>query len=289
MDTITIARRIYEPTDRRLGRHVEHDSRSRAYAFHARAGAVLHSVRHERHIPVLDQGNLGSCTGNAATGALGTGRNYVGKVTEQTLDENFAVSAYHLATTLDNVPGTYPPNDTGSTGLAVSKAVQGLGLISGYQHTFTATDAYAALQIGPVIVGTNWYNSQFDTDPDGRCRVGSGGIAGGHEYVVDQIDIENSRVWFTNSWGTSWGLAGRAYYTFADFQRLLDEDGDCCLFVPLTQPAPPPQPPTPPVSTDPAGDALWAATDEWAHARHTGSNARAAKSVLAWAKATGRA
>jgi len=56
-------------------------------------------------------------------------------------------------------------------------------------------------------------------------------------------------------------------------------------FVPNSQPAPEP---TPTPTGDAAGDALWSATKSWSHAAHTGGNARAARSVRDWAKATGR-
>ena len=52
---------------RGLGRLIEHDERSRRYAFDA-SKVKLASVHHERRVPVLDQGDLGSCTGNAMTG-----------------------------------------------------------------------------------------------------------------------------------------------------------------------------------------------------------------------------
>src|SRR5262245_14501855 len=59
------------PTDPRLGRHVRHDPRSWNFAFGAVADTSrLASVRHESQIPTLDQGQLGSCTGNAATKCL---------------------------------------------------------------------------------------------------------------------------------------------------------------------------------------------------------------------------
>lgn len=51
-----------------------------------------------------------------------------------------------------------------------------------------------------------------------------------------------------------------------------------------TQPTPPPTDPTPPADADAT---LWTATKSWANGVHTGSNAKAAKSVLAWAKAKG--
>ncbi|MEV5953720.1 hypothetical protein AB0M11_08075, partial [Streptomyces sp. NPDC051987] len=60
-------------TGGRLGRHIEHDPRSRAYALSedllpSTYTSAVHTVR----IPVLDQGSLGSCTGNAAEAFAGT-------------------------------------------------------------------------------------------------------------------------------------------------------------------------------------------------------------------------
>lgn len=52
---------------RRLGRHVHHDPRSLRYLVPARAGAIQ-SVRHDRRIPVLDQGSLGQLHGQRLRG-----------------------------------------------------------------------------------------------------------------------------------------------------------------------------------------------------------------------------
>lgn len=46
-----------------LGRVVDHDERSRLYQ--ARLATTQRSVLWGHHAPVLDQGELGSCTGNA--------------------------------------------------------------------------------------------------------------------------------------------------------------------------------------------------------------------------------
>jgi hypothetical protein len=55
-----------------LGRHVDHDSRSLAYAHGVLPKSAIQSVSWTRRIDVLDRGQIGSCTGNAATGILGT-------------------------------------------------------------------------------------------------------------------------------------------------------------------------------------------------------------------------
>ena len=246
---------------RPLGRHVRHDPRSLRYLFPERDPATLTSVRHERAIPVLNQGNLGSCTGNAAEGCVGSQPFYAtipGTVPSRptgnaVADEDQAVALYSAATKLDDYDGSYPPEDTGSDGLSVAKAAQKAGLISGYQHCTSLNAALAALAERPVIAGINWYDS-FDAPlPSGFMTITDGAqIRGGHEVCLDQLDVENRRVWFTNSWGTGWGVDGRACLSWADFKRLLSEDGDVTVFVPVSEPAPTPTPPTP-TPSDPLG------------------------------------
>lgn len=276
-------------TDPRLNRHIRHDDRSRAYAFDT-TGLSIVSAKHTRRIPVLDQGNLGSCTGNAGIGCLGTdpyystvagvgGRELTRRGTAQavrySLDEAGAVQLYSDAETIDG-DGPYPPNDNGSTGLSVAQALKNAGEISGYQHTFTLDDALKALGVTPVITGVKWYSNMYDPDQDGRVYP-TGTVAGGHEFVVDEIDATNQRVWFTNSWGESWGLNGRAYLTFADWGDLLGQQGDVTIFTPLTSPAPTPAP-TP---GDPDHQLL-ADLAHWLAEHHIGDNARAKTAVLRW-------
>ena len=59
---------------------------------------------------------------------------------------------------------------------------------------------------------------------------------------MDELDVENKRIWMCNSWNTSWGVEGRAYFTWDDFGALLAAQGDCTVFVPVSQPAPTPDP-----------------------------------------------
>jgi hypothetical protein len=231
--------------DYRLGRHVEHDERSFAYAFTAAPTAKIQSVRHERKIGILDQGQLGSCTGNAMCGLLGSEPFYdtLTPEVQKSLDEEEAVTLYSAATKLDNVNGDYPPKDTGSTGLAVAKAAQNMGLISGYQHTFSYDAFLAALMQQPVIVGTNWYQSMFTPDKNGVVSIASGSqVAGGHEYEAVGYDATQDNVIFANSWGTSWGTDGFFQMSSATFKRLLSEQGDATVPVPLSTQPPQPQP-----------------------------------------------
>ncbi len=207
-----------------LGRLVEHDPRSRN--FPAPVAETLVTTFHRRHSRVLDQGDLGSCTGNAMAGLLGTDPHYVSRA-KPTRNERLAVELYSLATELDDVAGVYPPDDTGSTGLGVARAARQLGLIGGYAHAFGVDHVLGALVLGPVIVGVNWYDS-FDVPTNGVVEIGVGAqVRGGHEFELVGLDMSVGRVRAVNSWGTGWGVRGRFEFSFDTLRRLLAEDGDC--------------------------------------------------------------
>lgn len=202
----------------RLGRHVHHDERSRAYRITPHPAPK--SVTWKRHVKPFDQGDLGSCTGNAMAGALSTAP-FTHRFTERR-----AVTLYEQATALDDVPGQYPPDDTGSSGLAVAKAAQSDGLIATYLHCFSLADVISALQDGPCIAGTNWYTGMDTPYADGIVHA-TGTVRGGHEYELVGVDLDSEYFLACNSWGTSWGpLGGYFKIPFADFTRLLAEQGD---------------------------------------------------------------
>ena len=43
------------------------------------------------------------------------------------------------------------------------------------------------LNVGPVVVGTNWYYGMFYPDTTGLIKI-RGGLAGGHAYVINGVD-----------------------------------------------------------------------------------------------------
>jgi hypothetical protein len=290
----TILKHYPDSTDPRLGRNVNHDSESRRYAVDTAALQVV-SVRWLRTIGPLDQGNVGSCTGNAGVGAIATvpfaDDTPFAPTETYSLDEDGALELYSDAEDIDG-DGPYPPNDNGSSGLSIAKALKNAGYISGYQHTFSKDDALKALQVAPGIFGTNWYESMFDTDADGRLRI-SGKVAGGHEVEIREVDAEKEQVWIDNSWGGAWGVQGRAYLTFGDYERLLNELGDMVFFVPLAKPAPTPGPePTPTPTPDPTPTptptpedpdaALEVVARPWALRRHYMGNRDMWHATQAW-------
>jgi hypothetical protein len=209
----------------RLGRHVEHDIRSLAYAIEPWSEKRLQSALWRRRSPILDQAQTGSCTGNALAGALGTDSARTRGF--DNVDEQLALQLYERATQLDRIPGEYPPDDTGSTGLAVCKAGKQLDYLSGYHHALSLHAALTALQHGPVITGVNWYDSFDEPDSQGRIEITPGAqVRGAHEFLVRGVEVSRKEVYCDNSWGDIWGLQGRFVMTWSTWDRLLSEHGD---------------------------------------------------------------
>lgn len=275
--------RFRDVRDPRLGRHVQHDERSRRFAYRGPVSPP-HTVRHERHVPVFDQGAVGSCTGNAAVGCLATGPFFPtineGDAAEiRSLDQRAAVHVYSQASAIDPFRGQYPPDDTGSDGLSVAKVLHGMNAISGYEHAFGLDQALAALMSVPLITGTVWREGMYEPDREGLVRP-TGKSVGGHEYLVDEYDAERGWVGFTNSWSEQWGLRGRFYMQAEDYAELLADAGDVTVFVPCTDPAPEPDP------AEPTGDDIDAwlarAVGTWARKSRATASKRARRAVAHW-------
>ena len=227
--TVSVLEEQHSPHGGRLGRHVEHDDRSRAFAIYPSELGPIRAVNHRRHGSVFDQGQLGSCTGNAMAGAINTVPLH--KTGARALVEKDAVAIYEAATKLDSIPGSYPPDDTGSSGLAVCKAAKKGGYITGYKHAFSIEQALASLTATPVITGVSWYEGFDQHDAEGMVQI-SGQVRGGHEIEAHAIlrytagNLADTIVELYNSWGTGWGIGGRFRMTAATWARLLAEQGD---------------------------------------------------------------
>lgn len=239
----------------RLGRRINHDPRSRQFALpEPDAAATFKAVRWHSSLPSFDQGQVGSCTGNAAAGWLCTDdSSRPGPTTlpdGTPIDEKLALFIYSAAETIDG-NGTYPPTDDGSSGLSVAKVLKQRGLCGDYSHAFSPGAAYLALQSGPVLFGTVWYQTMFDPKADGTLTCSkSSGVAGAHEILLDELEVDVNgqpvAVWLRNSWSPAWGVAGRARILRKDFEALLAADGDVTVPTPVVVPQPEPTPgPTP--------------------------------------------
>ncbi len=224
---------------KRLGRNMWLDGRSLGHMIEngvQQMSQPLKSQQYERVLAVLDQGSIGSCTGNAGTGALGT-QPFYDKVGKQALPaagdakagEAFAVQLYTDATVVDGYPGTFPKEDTGSSGLAVCKVLKKRGTIKGYRWARTPYGFLQLLQHGPVLQGMPWYQAFFTPDKHGFIDAdpnwSSSGLDGGHEIEavgveLDTKDVFNSVITYVNSWGTGWGDEGRFRMRLRTYEKL---------------------------------------------------------------------
>lgn len=281
---MTVMRFRYNPTDPRLGRHVRHDQRSAQprYAEGVLPRSAVKSVEWARHIPILDQGQVGSCVPNNIPELLGTDAlGYTGQTSVTipsadtkgefaagsvwSLDEPFALQCYRLLTRLDSYPGQWEPDDTGSDGLTLAKALKMLGLSDVYTHAFSYHALVSALQKGPVTLGLEWENSMFTTGKDGKITIDySSGVAGGHQVFARKFDADNDRVWIDNSWGENgFGLDGRGWFQGSELTAHLGRSGD--VTVPhLITAAPVPAPAPTPAPESVTDEGLWEWTKAWA-------------------------
>lgn len=248
MDLIYAERIPVINAQRGFGRHVRHDPRSRRFRIpEAQRRQTVVSVQHTSRIGPLDRGSVGQCTGAAALKCLSYDPHYT-QLTRRfpafkwTIET--ATQLYSMNTQNDSFVGEYPPDDTGSDGLASGETLKKLGWIPGYYHAFGFDDLLTALQTGPVSMGSNWYSSMSTPTSAGQVRITSAAfLEGGHQYCLDGIDVPNQRIWGQQSWGPNWGpLGGRFWMSYATVRRLLEEHGDVISYIPLSEPPPEPAP-----------------------------------------------
>lgn len=267
------------PLFRGGGRHIHHDPRSLRYVVPPTSN--VSSVSWDARIPILDQGSVGSCTGNAMTGVMGTSPFFetLPEKTQSALDERYALEVYALATQLDPFPGTYPGQDTGSDGLSAAKALVKLGDANGEVHGTSIGSLHAMIQTSAFAVGLSWRTGCDSPDRNGLVKY-AGAVRGGHEVCFVAYDSATNTWKVRNSWGPSWGKDGFFFITDDDVVKLLADQGDATQPTPITAPAPTPTP-APVVASSfafTAGDV--AALNSWADAPHVWRKATAA--AKAW-------
>lgn len=237
--------------DRRLGRLIEFDERSRAYP----VAAVLE----ERGVATADDGKIrsyrwrvqdwydqrseGACVlfahGHAAAARPREQRGF-------TFEE--LIRKYRRAQDIDEWESTREGGEGGTSVLAGAKVMTSDGHYVGYDWVLGRDDglrrALATLAYyRPLVMGTWWKSSMWDTDADGRLDV-TGRNVGGHAWLtyglvartatgrpahrIGDVDLDRSRVWCRNSWGQRWGRHGDFWLPVREWNTLRLDQGDCC-------------------------------------------------------------
>ena len=186
--------------------------------------------RRRWYVPAAwDQGDTSQCVAFSSLLYL-----VAGPVRNKRFTADDAPAFYDQLRLLDGLP---MPHE-GSTVRAAMKLMQSGGYLSSYLWAFDVhTAANWIIQRGPMVFGTDWLWSMFDTalyrgshfidfDP-------ASGVAGGHAYAVAGVDIEKrcpdgskGAFYMQNSWGPSWGSKGRAWLPFVAAAALIAEDGE---------------------------------------------------------------
>lgn len=180
----------------------------------------------------MDQGSEGTCVGHASTNTLlAAPRPHNQFPAFATVPKAHEFSrALYLEATGDS---TYMQG-------AYVRDVMDVMVRRGYGNYYRCTgvpDTLQALDLGPIVFASPWYNSMWDAH---GAKGGSfikvdpnSGLNGYHCYLLTGKDLAPDSGWppwvrMENSWGKAWGANGCARIRVSDLNILYD--GDAFLF-----------------------------------------------------------
>lgn len=177
-----------------------------------------------------DQGSTSACTGFSGAHLLSDGPIVQGKKGIPAVDPFLLYS-------------TNQQNDRkmgynwaeGASSLALGQTLTQLGFASEYLWGYDLDSFLQAIRKGPVLFGTNWLTGMDSPDKKHGIIRAIGRNRGGHEILINGVNLNDGMVRLKNSWGLSWGKNGHAYLPFEDLEVLLAQDGDL-LFITETKP-----------------------------------------------------
>jgi hypothetical protein len=178
---------------------------------------------------MLDQGATGTCEGNAWTGWLADAPVYhpdIPDLNDATTGEYYARQLYVEATGDDTL-------EQGAYTRQILKVLVSRGLVGAYHRAASVDEVITAiLTLGPVCFGSNWYRSMDDVQSMyGNSYIyvdEATGSRGGHEYILDAIDLAPAEgppyARLHNSWGSDYGHDGTVRVTIEDLNTLFVGD-----------------------------------------------------------------
>ena len=221
--------------ERTLDRVIKFDKNSKKYPIKTLLPDAKPASKSWAHVQ-LDQGKEGACAGFSATMEAAANpipvfgspmlykllRKSVVPINQKALD------IYHRAQQLDEFPGE---NYVGSSVLGSLKAGVEQGWWKEYRWALgpgseaAAQDVIMAIShIGPVMMGTNWYEGMYNADNNGYLNV-IGKVTGGHAWLLTKYSATKDAVWTPNSWGGS----GQGWVSRSDLVKLLHASGEAAI------------------------------------------------------------
>jgi hypothetical protein len=210
----------------RFGRIVSVDFRDRQYLLRPKLAA--RSTRTSRYwspSTVLDQGDTPQCVSYAGEAFLKSGPvlNLQYKIPQNLYDQCQSVDEWAVT-----------PHD-GTSVRALFKILQSHGYVTEYNWAFDIdTVVQFVLERGPVVFGTDWYDSQYDVVSRDFIQISDNAqVVGGHAYLICGVntimgcpDGSTGALRMQNSWASDWGDYGQAWMSLRDATRLLKDWGE---------------------------------------------------------------
>lgn len=188
-----------------------------------------------------DQGSTGTCVGHAWT-------HFLACAPMQTVKG--VATPYELYREIVKID-EWAENDAEATGpdsglqfgtsvRAGAEALKTRGHLGSYLWAFNLREAVEwVLTRGPVVMGTNWYDSMMNVNAEGYVKI-SGSVSGGHAWLLRGVNNKQGIAECVNSWGDRWGVnqkgkierpRGHFLITLEDLERLIHENGEACSTV----------------------------------------------------------
>lgn len=123
-------------------------------------------------------------------------------------------------------------NYEGTSVRGAAKWLQARGVIGNYYWGWDIdTMLYVLFNIGPVAMGIDWHLDMFEPDPETHLIKATGPVMGGHAVLANGGSLKREQIRIKNSWGRDWGNNGHAWISFADMEKLINNQGEICLAV----------------------------------------------------------
>lgn len=182
---------------------------------------------------VLDQGQEGACVGHGVINACSAAPMSIRLPAPQTT----AFGMYYGSRYIDDYPGE---DYDGTSVNAGCKLAVTMGFAASYKWAFGVEElAHGVLEVGPAVIGINWYESMYSTDFNGLVNV-DGAIAGGHCICVTGFkrsakigDYTGPVFRWRNSWGLSYGINGDGFIPYDVMDALLKDQGEAAFLDPI--------------------------------------------------------